>query len=86
MKKNKITPKYIIISLIILVFIIIAIFSFTLKEDRQLNKFESLIKDSVTSIEKIVTYPFRFVINKIDDCYYDKNINLYYLKYHELIL
>lgn len=82
MKKNKITPKYIIISLIILVFIIIAIFSFTLKEDRQLNKFESLIKDSVTSIEKIITYPFRFVINKIDD--YQTLINIRE-KYHSLL-
>ena len=47
--------------------IIIAIFSYTLNKDRKLNKFESLIKDSVTSIEKIVFYPFKFVINKIDD-------------------
>ena len=35
--------------IIILIIIILAIFSFTLKEDRQLNKFESLVKDTVTS-------------------------------------
>lgn len=67
MKKNKITPKHFIISITVLVFIMIAIFSFTLKEDRELNKVESLIKDTVISIEKIISTPFRFIINKIDD-------------------
>ena len=67
MKKNKLQTKQVIILIIILIFIIIAIFSLTLKEDRQLNKFESLIKDSVVSVEKIIFYPFRFVIDKFED-------------------
>jgi len=44
-----------------------AIFSYTLKEERELNKFESFIKDAVTSIEKITFYPFKFIKAKIDD-------------------
>ena len=67
MRRRNIKTKHILITIIIIVIIILAIFSFTLKEDRQLNKFQSLIKDTVTSIQKVVSYPFNFVINKIDD-------------------
>lgn len=67
MRRRDIKPKHILIIIIIIIIVILAIFSFTLKEDRQLNKFESLIKDTVTSIQKVVLYPFNFVINKIDD-------------------
>ena len=49
MKKRNIKTKHILIIIIIIIVIILAIFSFTLKENRQLNKFESLIKDTVTS-------------------------------------
>ena len=52
--------------IIILIIVVIAFFSYTLKTDRKLNKVESGIKDAVTSSEKIVLYPFRFVIDKID--------------------
>ena len=67
MKKNKMKTKHIILLIIIFFFLIIAIFSYTLKEDRQLNKIESLIKDIVITIEKVISYPFKFIINKIDD-------------------
>ncbi len=67
MKKHKLKSIHIVLIIIILIFLIITIFSFTLKEDRQLNKFESLIKDTTITIQKIVSYPFKFVINKIDD-------------------
>lgn len=67
MRKRNIQTKHILITIIIIIIIILAIFSFTLKEDRQLNKFESLIKDTVTSIQKIVSYPFNFIFEKIDD-------------------
>ncbi|MBQ8219065.1 MAG: rod shape-determining protein MreC [Bacilli bacterium] len=67
MKKNKMKTKHIILLIIIFFFLIIAIFSYTLKEDRQLNKVESLIKDTVITIEKVISYPFKFIINKIDD-------------------
>jgi len=67
MRKRNLKTKHILIVIIIVVIIILAIFSFTLKEDRQLNKFESLIKDTVTSVEKVIFYPFRFVIDKVND-------------------
>ena len=55
MKKKQTNPKHLIISLIVLIFIIIAVFSITLKKDRELNKVESLIKDTTISISKIIT-------------------------------
>lgn len=74
MRRKNISSKHILILIIIIVIIILAIFSFTLKEDRQLNKFESLIKDTVTSVQKVVTYPFNWVFTKIDD--YKELINI----------
>lgn len=67
MKRRNIKPKHIFLGTIILITIIIAIFSYTLKPDRHLNKFESLIKDTVTNAEKIIFTPFKFIINKVDD-------------------
>lgn len=82
MKKKSFSPKHLIILIIIVIILIIVIFSFTLKEDRQLNKFESLIKDTVTSIQKVVVYPFNFIIDKIDDYKELKNIRD---KYQQLL-
>lgn len=73
MRRN-IKPKHILILIIIIIIIILAIFSFTLKEDRQLNKFESLIKDTTTGIQKIVSYPFNFIFSKVDD--YKELVNI----------
>ena len=67
MRKKNIKPKYVILLIIVLVLIILVIFSYTLKPDRKLNKVEAFIKDVVTSGEKIIFYPFRLVINKVDD-------------------
>ena len=74
MRRRDIKPKHILISIIIIIIIILAIFSFTLKEDRQLNKFESLIKDTVTGIQKVVTSPFNWIFTKIDN--YKELINI----------
>ena len=82
MKKKQTNPKHLIISLIVLIFIIIAVFSITLKKDRELNRVESLIKDTTISISKIITIPFRFIIDKIDDYKLLVNIRK---KYQELL-
>ena len=74
MRRRDIKPKHILIIIIIIIIIILAIFSFTLKEDKQLNKFESLIKDTVTSVQKVVTSPFNWIFTKIDD--YKELINI----------
>lgn len=74
MRKKNLKFKHIFIIIITLVIIIMAIFSYTLKTDRKLNKFESFIKDAITSSQKIIFYPFKFIINKIDDYKELKNI------------
>lgn len=82
MIRRNIKTKHILIIIIIIIIVILAIFSFTLKEDRQLNKFESLIKDTTTSITKVISYPFNWIFNKIDD--YKELVNIRE-KYQELL-
>lgn len=57
MKKN----KYIIAILIILVFLILSVFLFTLKDDRKLTFIESIIKEPVLYVEKITIKPINFL-------------------------
>ena len=64
-KKNNSPKKYILVIIIILIIILLVIFSVTLKEDRKLNKVESLFKDGFTYIENIITYPFNYVSDNI---------------------
>ena len=80
MHKKKLKIKHIFIIIIMLVIVIMAIFSYTINDDRKLNKFEALIKDATTSVEKIVFYPFKLVIKKIDDLKELKNIRKKYQK------
>ena len=67
MKRKRIKIKYLFLGTIVIIMLIIAIFSYTLKPGRELNKFESFIKDVITGTEKIVFAPFRYVINRVDD-------------------
>ncbi len=66
-KRKKIPKKYIFIGIIIIIVIITVILSFSLKKDRKLSPVLSFVRDGVLSIEKVVTYPFVFVKNKIDN-------------------
>lgn len=67
MKYKNIKPKHILILITTIIIVILAIFSYTLKPDRQQSKVEILIKDTTTSIFKIVSTPFDFIINKVND-------------------
>lgn len=82
MQRKKLQTKHFLIIIIVIIIIVLAIFSFTLKEDRQLNKFESLIKDTVTGVQKIVSYPFNWVFTQIEDYQELKDIRN---KYQELL-
>lgn len=66
-KKNNIPKKFIIAGIIVIIVIIFVIFSITLKQDRKLNPVESFFKDILIYVERVVTYPFDFIINKYDD-------------------
>lgn len=65
--RKKIEGKYIVIIIVILIILALAIYVKTLKEDRKLNIVESLIKDSVIFVEKIILTPFNYVGNLLDD-------------------
>ena len=72
--RKKIEGKYLIIAIFVLLLIILAIYGKTLKEDRKLNFFESIIKDSVVFCEKIINAPFKFISNTVEDFKELKNI------------
>ena len=72
--RKKIEGKYIVIIIVILIILALAIYVKTLKEDRKLNIVESLIKDSVIFVEKIILTPFNYVGNLLDDFVETKNV------------
>jgi rod shape-determining protein MreC len=67
MKKKKKQNRQRILIIAIGVIILVSILSVTLNEDKKASSFSSLVKDSVLNISKVVLYPFRFVINKVED-------------------
>ena len=66
-KKKMIPRKFIVIGICAIVVVMLVIFSFTLKGDRKLNSVESFFRDTLIYVENIVTYPFRFIIQKVDE-------------------
>ncbi len=65
--KKHFSTKYILICIAVILMVILAIFSYTLKTDRQLNTFEAMIKDSVIGISKVITSPFKYLTNKVSE-------------------
>lgn len=82
MKRYRNSTKNILIGIAIVVIVILAIFSYTLKEERNPNKFESLIKDTVIGIENFVSIPFSFVFDKVESYNELKDIRK---KYNDLL-
>lgn len=74
-KKKMIPKKYVVVMMIILIILILIIFSFTLKGDRKLNPVESFLKDGLVYTEKLVTYPFNYISNKISEYKKLKSVN-----------
>ena len=74
-KRKKIPKKFIVIGIIVIIIVIIIILSFSLKKDRKLLPILSFVRDGVLSVEKVITYPFVFVKDKINDYNELKNID-----------
>ncbi len=74
-KKKMIPKKYVVVMIIILIILILIIFSFMLKGDRKLNPVESFLKDGLVYTEKVVTYPFNYISNKISEYKKLKSVN-----------
>ncbi len=79
-KKSK-KNKHIILLTILLFILIIAFYSSTLKEDRKLTKVELFIKDTVTSTENFIFYPFRLIGRKYNNL---KELNNIRKKYDDI--
>jgi len=70
MRKKKglnIEKKYIIMIILAIIMITLAILSYGLKKKKELNIVESFLKDTIVSVEKIIFYPFKSVINLVED-------------------
>lgn len=66
-KKNSVPKKFIVMGIIVLIIIILVIFSFTLKKDRKLNPVEAFFRDTLIYVERIITYPFNFLVGKVNE-------------------
>lgn len=82
-RKKRFTPKRIVLISILVIILFLLIFSLTIKEDKKLNKFESLIKDFTNTVEKVIFMPFNYVIDKIEEFNELRNIREKYKKLKE---
>ena len=73
-KKVELPKRFIVIGVCVILVITLVIFSFILKEDRKLNPVEVFFKDTLIYVEKIITYPFDFVIKKFNEYNDLKNV------------
>lgn len=73
-KRKKLEPRYIILIVTIAVIVLIAVLSYALKTNKKLNTFESIVKDAVVEVQKIVYFPFKNFSSIITDYNYLKDV------------
>ena len=73
-KKRRNTNKKHIYFIAVLVIVVIAVISYMIKNDRKLNVFESLIKDTVVSIQKFFYIPIKNVTEFTEDYLHLKDV------------
>lgn len=66
-KRKKMEKKYVVLSIIVSICLVIGIVSLTVREDRQLSFVEKGLKDAGVWTLKILYTPFRFITDKIDN-------------------
>lgn len=67
MGKKTIEKKYILLIIAVIVIVILVILSYGLKKKKNLNVVESIIKDSIVSVENVIFYPFRYTIDSFKE-------------------
>lgn len=72
-KKMRLKNKRIYIVVLVIV-VVIAILSYTIKTDRKLNTFESLVKDCVVEVQKIVYKPIKSFSTMVGDFFSLKDV------------
>lgn len=80
-KKKKFEKRKIALTILIVTFLILGYITNVVFTDRRLTIFEKAIKDSVLTIQRVVTYPIDLVINKVNE---NKEKNKMYDEYENL--
>lgn len=79
-KDNKF-KKYYIIMILVIVSILLFLFSFIIRDKRNLTIMEKIIKDSTITVNKLINKPINFIDNKLEEM---KAKNKVYKKYKKL--
>lgn len=66
-RRNRLDLKYIIVAIIVIIIIIIAILSYTLNRNKKLNFIETITKDTVVGIQRVIYYPFKKINTLIEE-------------------
>ena len=66
-KRKKLELRYIILIVTVIFIILVAILSYSLKTNKQLSTFESIVKDVVVEIQKITYMPVKNFNTVISD-------------------
>lgn len=72
--KNRLEIKYIILIVIGVIILLLSIYAYIIKDKRELNKAEQILKDGVLLVENIVLFPFRYVTNEVIEYINLKNV------------
>ena len=65
--QKRIEAKYIILIVIGIIILLLSIYSYTIKDKRNLSGIEKILKDTVIVVENIILFPFRYVTNEIQE-------------------
>lgn len=66
-KQKRIETKYIILIVIGIIILLLSIYSYMIRDKRNLSGIEKILKDTVITVENIVLFPFRYVTNEIKE-------------------
>lgn len=72
-KRKKVKNKHIYL-VVLLIVVVVAVLSYVLKADKKLNIFESLVKDSVVTVQKVLYTPIKSFSTMIDDFFSLKDV------------
>lgn len=72
--RKRLEAKYIILIIIGVIILLLSIFAFMVKDDRNLSKPEQIVKDGVILVQNIVFWPFKYIGNEIKELYELKDV------------
>ena len=66
-KQKTIETKYIILIVIGVIILLLSIYSYIIRDKRNLSGIEKILKDTVITVENIILFPFRYVTNEVKE-------------------